>query len=122
MSLKNLYIRNSGVLDISGLRGLSSLEYLDLSGNNLTNLTFNEFINLEYLNISSCKIKSLESFTVSMSNGVLDISGNEISDLAPLSSLSKINILNIQSNNIADYAAVENINASKIISDNSNNP
>lgn len=119
--LSNLtYLDLSGcydIADISFLRNLTELVYLDLNTNNISNLsTLSKLTKLEYLNLNAVFDKgfshSIEDISV-LRNMVnlkeLHLYGNRIADLSPLKNLASLEVLDLGNNNIKNLSALSGL-------------
>lgn len=87
--LQELYLQNNQLSDISNLSsGLSSLHYVELGENNITDFS---------------SIANLSSLTY------IGVWGNNISDISFLAGLSNLITTQLNSNNISDLSALENL-------------
>ena len=110
-NLTELHLGRNRLLDVSPLKGLTNLTFLDLGFNlqlsdispleNLTNLTF---LNLKDNRISD--VSPLKNMTKLIE---LDLRGNEISDVTSLKNLVSLIYLDLQDNQISDIFALENL-------------
>ncbi len=88
-----------GISDISLLIFFASLERLDLSGNQIADITpLRDLTNLRVLNVSGNQIRDITAFTSLKGLNELNLRENMVSDLAPLSGLNDLTYLNLHSN------------------------
>lgn len=104
-SLEYLNLSNNQLTDISTLRNLTNLKYLNLSNNRLSDLsdyinTLKNFKSLRYLNLSNNGIKNIENLKLLTNLEYLLLRHNQIRDLSPLIENKKLKLLFISDNNI----------------------
>lgn len=108
VNLKNLYIVNSKVSDLSPISGLRQLESIYLIDNKITDLTplsgLNKVTTLILERNLITDITPLQSLT-SLEN--LDLSTNLISDIQPLKPLKNLDRLALGDNFIKDISSLE---------------
>ena len=103
--LVGLYMRESHVVDLSGLRELRALSSLDLGGNPLSDLSpLAGLRNLQYLDLDQCGLHDLETLPGLSSVTDLDLRHNSITDLSPLSAFSSVSSLDLRHNSITDLS------------------
>jgi len=88
-----------GISDISVLRSFSSLERLDLSGNQIMDITpLGGLKNLRVLNLSGNRISDIAALKNLENLRELNLRENRVSDLTTLSVLDQLTYLNLHSN------------------------
>ena len=105
----DLRFNHGNFQDISPLRNLTKLEYLDLDGNGqfddisvLSHLT-----RLKHLNVSQHKIRSISPLKNLKALRSLNLEYNQIADISPLEELSSLTELDIGGNRISDLKPVQ---------------
>ena len=91
---------------------LSSISYLDLSGYNLTNNDLNVlkyFTSLKCLDISNNNITDISSLSTLKELTILEASNNKITDISVLSSFTKLETLYLENNNISDITPIKDL-------------
>lgn len=132
VNLKQLTISNnwedsSGSLrDISPLRGLTKLELLRLSHNDIIDISPLEGLtNLKHLFISHNQIEKIDAVKNLTNLESLDLARNKgpkrISDITPIESLTKLKLLGLSDANIPDISILKNlVNLETFMSNSSN--
>ena len=120
INLKQLTISNnwedsSGSLrDISPLRGLTKLELLRLSHNDIIDISPLEGLtNLKHLFISHNKIEKIDAVRNLTNLESLDLARNKgpkrISDITPIENLTKLKLLGLSDANVPDISVLKNL-------------
>ena len=120
INLKQLTISNnwedsSGSLrDISPLRGLTKLELLRLSHNDIIDISPLEGLtNLKYLFISHNQIENIDAVRNLTNLESLDLARNKgskrISDITPIENLTKLKLLGLSDANVPDISVLKNL-------------
>ncbi len=110
ITLETLIIKNSLLYDISNLENYKSLNYLDLSKNEIDKISgISSLKNLSYLDLSDNKIIDLEPLIGAVSINTLNLSGNEIYSINALSELTFAENLDISHNNVSSLNALANL-------------
>ena len=130
--LKKLVLQGCAVTAINPLVGLSTLEYLDLTNNSVSDLTaitalehlkdlyltnnpvksityLNSCLELERLHIENCGVSRLSSLAGNTSLQELYASNNEISDISVLSDCVSLSVLDISDNQVKDISVIANL-------------
>jgi len=95
--------------DIKLLENLTALTTLDISGNQVSNLSaLTNLTNLTYLYLSNNKVESLEPLRGKVFTE-LNFESNKVKDITPLSSHNSINKLYMANNQIEDVTILDNI-------------
>ena len=86
--LKELYLFNNEVTDISGLAGLTGVTRLALESNDISDISpVAGLSNLKWMNLHNNKISDISALAGLTNLTWLDVARNEISDLSPLNGL-----------------------------------
>ncbi len=120
INLKQLTISNnwedsSGSLrDISPLRGLTKLELLRLSHNDIIDISPLEGLtNLKHLFISHNQIENIDAIRNLTNLESLDLARNKgskrISDITPIENLTKLKLLGLSDANVPDISVLKNL-------------
>ena len=104
-SLEYLNASNNLIEEINELP--SSLVYLDLSLNSLTELDLSSYTHLETAMVYMNELTKLPKFPSSIIE--IDVSYNEIVDVSELKNYSKLKSVNVSDNLIEDFSALEEI-------------
>ena len=109
VSLKLGYNPFSNINELQNISHLTNLEILDLSGLKLKSLTpFQDLQQLTHLNVSDNQISSLGPLADLRSLTDLDVSKNQIFNLTPLQQMNNIQSLNLSSNLVWDLQPIQN--------------
>lgn len=107
----SLKCSSQNISSLDGLEEASSLIYLDLSNNNISNLKYiSKLSNLNTLKLSNNNIKStsgIDSLNMLM---YLDLSNNDISNISSIENLEHLKSLNLSNNNVSSISSIENLN------------
>ncbi|KAL0248596.1 hypothetical protein GEMRC1_003832 [Eukaryota sp. GEM-RC1] len=105
LNLEILYLsNNSDIVDISPLKGLTSLKVLCLSNTRVANISpLQNLSNLTELSLVNTRITSVQSLTNLGSLQRLNISKTKVKDLFPLLSLHKLSELIIESCSVSSW-------------------
>ena len=113
LNFKHLVARDRGITALTGLEHAHCLIFLDLSGNNisdiapLTNLTPLTSLDLSGNNISD--ITPLSQLSQLSHLASLYLENNNISDVTSLSQLSQLTYLHLENNNISDITPLSQL-------------
>ena len=106
--LTRLGLTKNKVSDISPLTGLTSLTWLDVSRmeilSDISPLT--TLSNLEWISLRNCNISDISGLTHLNNLTFIDLAGNKIQDVSPLAMLSNLERLSLHNNNISDISAL----------------
>ena len=128
-NLKNITAINNKIENIDVLSNLD-MKYICLDGNNISNINvvsnwtnlvdmsfanniienvpdFSKLVNLETVNLSNDKIKSIENISGNMEE--LSIDNNELTSLSGVQNLSKLKILSVSNNQINSLSELESL-------------
>jgi hypothetical protein len=106
-SLDQLYLSGNTITDLSPLADLAGLGSLELDSNQIVNLSpLSGLTNLHYLNLANNNISSIEGLGSQIILDELDLSNNHISDITNLETLTAMNGLHLSNNDIADITAI----------------
>jgi chitodextrinase len=111
-SIEMLYAHGRGIESLEGIELLTSLWYLDLSDNALTDEdleALSALPNLSSLYLANNAITSLEPLGDLPSLRWLDVSGNAITDLTGIDALDGLEWLDLSGNPIDDYGVGETV-------------
>ena len=99
---------NRDVTDISPLNNLTSLEWVDLSFTSITDVTLSGLTNLRHLQLRNNLITDIElsEFT---SLSWLDLRNNRITDISTLSGLTSLTDLLLENNSITDISPLSGL-------------
>lgn len=103
--LVTLTARNAGIKTLEGLQAFTQLRRLDLSGNDIDDLSpLSGLLFLTGLFLADNAITSIESLGKLRTLPALDLGGNAIRDLSPLAEVRALTWLNVSRNHIASLA------------------
>ena len=96
--------------DLSLISTLTSLNYLALSGNQISNLLpLSALTSLRYLDLGGNQISDLSPLSELTDLVELALGGNQISDLSPLSELTDLRDLSLNDNPLSDLRPLSNL-------------
>jgi Leucine-rich repeat (LRR) protein len=114
--------KGKGIRDLTGLENCVSLTSLDLSGNEIADLTPLEKLKsvekpdtlevgsqIKWVDLSKNKITSLKGLDALGKLEYAQLSDNQITDLTPLGSLTRLNDLYLSNNQIKDLTPLANL-------------
>ena len=96
----NLNWHNFKDLDPSVLAGHTRLRHLDLGRTDLPTIVFSQNFRLTHADLSENELTTIEPLRASTGMVSLNLSHNDISDLAPLEEMSGLRVLNVAHNRI----------------------
>lgn len=95
------------IKSIEGLQYAANLKELDLSNNEITDISFiKDLKNIYKLDLSNNKISDINSLSNLVNLKILYMNNNSISDISSLSKLGKLRILYLNDNKVADLSAL----------------
>jgi len=104
------YINSFSFNDCNSLIYCSKLQYLNLSGNNISDFSFLNYLpELKYLDISSNNISEMCSIEKLTLLKYLDLGSNQLSNLSFLNSLTTLETLCLNSNLIIDVFSLKDL-------------
>jgi len=116
-TLTKLHSIGGQLTNAFSLSGITSLEELDLSGNDqlddLTGLSTLE--NLQSLDISATPVSDLSALSSLTQLKVLDLYYTDVADLTPLSGLTNIEVVDITNTEIANLSPLESATKLKVL-------
>ncbi|MCJ7690065.1 MAG: leucine-rich repeat domain-containing protein, partial [Clostridiaceae bacterium] len=123
-TLKNTEDKN--IKNLSGIENFINLEYLNLSDNQISNIEPLEGLtNLTSLKLHTNQIKNIKPLKELTNLTDLDLASNQIRSIEPLEGLTKLISLDLDTNQIKDYSPVsdyyENLERTDIASANISN-
>ncbi|MEP0827623.1 MAG: leucine-rich repeat domain-containing protein [bacterium] len=96
-----------GIADLTGLQYFSSLELLNLLGNDVVDLNpIESLYSLKILNVNDNHIADISPVANLIALDQLHIGGNPVTDLSPLSGLTGLSILSINSIAATDFTPI----------------
>lgn len=106
-NLKELYLDNNEITDLSFAEQLTELEYLSATNNFISDISSLEKLKNLYVLMLSENLVSDISPIGSLSNMiVLNLSNNEVRDITPIGSLTNLEILNLSNNEVSDISSL----------------
>lgn len=109
-NLKYLIADNIDVISLSPLRKLKFIEQLQISGSNISNLSYiSDLTLLKMLNAKNCRITDISGIKYLKDLRGLNLSGNKIKNIKELGELIDINEVNLSNNMIEDISVLENL-------------
>lgn len=109
-SIQYLQLKSNEIKDIQHLENLTSIISLDLSFNFVLDYSILEkLITLKTLNLDRCRIKDVSFIKNLRTIKSLNLSGNEISDISYLKNLKLLSKLNLSDNPIDNFTFIEEL-------------
>lgn len=108
-SLFSLSAYNNDIEDVSPLSGLKRLQYLDLGGNRISDLSPLKDLNLVGVGLWGNQITDLRPLQEMTGMENLSLDGNHITDLTPLFRMSRLTQLTLGDNEISDISPLANL-------------
>lgn len=101
--LRELVIDNNAITDLSGITGIDCLVKLSVAGNQIEHVNFEQakWDQLEVLNLSNNKIKSIRGLEKLKKVTTINLDKNELEELAPESPMSSVRILRVSDNKLS---------------------
>jgi Leucine-rich repeat (LRR) protein len=121
--LTNINLSYNKISDISSLKQLTNIQFLDLESNQIEDISsLRESKNLQKLFLSDNRINDISALNSLEKLQVLHLSNNHINDISQLKDLINIQTLNLKENQINDISSLKalkrinslNLNANKI--------
>ena len=107
---KVLDLSGQNLTDISAITACPDLERLNLSGNNISDLSpLMNLQHLQWLDVSNNQISDMRPLMGLPSLEYVDASGNYISNTAAVGAMSKLKQLNLSYNEISDFSGLRNL-------------
>ena len=107
VNLVTLDLSGNEIADVSALSGLGALRTVDLAGNRLADVAaLGGLAALAALDLSGNGLVDVSALSGLAALTELDLSGNRIGDVAPLAGLSALRTLHLDGNAIADVSAL----------------
>ena len=103
-SLTHLELDNSKISDLSALRGLPNLEFLEVHGEFSDLSPLAESFNLRGLEIGGTNVSDLSPISRLVNLRSLDIGNTKVSDVSVFAGLTNLQELNIENTNIPDLS------------------
>ena len=108
--IRELYLNDNQISDLSPLQNLMGLEDLHLINNQISDLTpLQNLTGLVYLYIGNNQINDLSPLQNLTSLERLDLTNNQISDLSPLQNLKSLEELHLTNNQISNLRPLQNL-------------
>lgn len=97
--LKILNLSNTGIADISPLKGAMKLTHLEMNQNDIEDITpLSGMTELKILDLGENRIENVDALRDHVHISELDLRGNEIKDIDPIRGLSDLRYLNLKGN------------------------
>ena len=110
LRLDRLDAPDRGITDITGLQYAHNLEYLELRGNPISDLSpLAGLVKLRRLFVWRCEVSDISPLVNLIELKYLDISENQISDIQPLANLTNLLGLGLHFNNITDVSPLKHL-------------
>lgn len=104
------------VINLEGLQYCKNLKVLCLISNNITDISFIKKLNkLKYINLSDNKIETIDSLSNLKKLEYLILTKNKIFDISPLSDLKNLTYLDLGSNKIEEITFISTLNRLKTL-------
>lgn len=116
-NVKSLDLSGQNLTDISAIVACTELERLNLSGNNISDLSpLMNLQHLQWLDVSNNQISDMRPLMGLPSLDYLDISGNYISSTAAVGTMSGLRELRLSYNEISDFSGLKNLTGLRMLS------
>ena len=113
--------RNRNISDVSPLKGLTTLTWLSLRGNRISDMSpLTHLTELTYLHIGYNRISKVSSLETLTKLTFLNLDANRIVDVSPLENLTTLVNLALDDNRIVDVSPLENLTTLKFLNLNDN--
>jgi len=110
-NLKELYLSNNQISELSGLKDLNKLSTLYLMNNQIQELSALKGLNnLSTLNLGGNQIQELSALKGLNNLSTLNLRNNQIQELSALKGLNKLSTLNLSWNKISELSALKGLN------------
>jgi Leucine-rich repeat (LRR) protein len=108
--LKELYLENNKITDISSLSSLTQLQTLYFNYNRITDISsLSSLTKLENLDLAINQITDISSLFSLAQLKELSLANNQITDISSLSSLTKLETLSLAINQIIDISSLSSL-------------
>jgi Leucine-rich repeat (LRR) protein len=107
-----LHLEDKGISDLEGIQYFTSLEWLHLDKNNISDVYPLVNMNLPHILLNSNNLSDLTSIGMMNDNLIsLELSNNNITDISPLANLNptKFLFLKLDNNNITDISPISSL-------------
>ncbi len=105
-----LNANDSGIESLAGIENLTSLEYLDLDGNEITDIVaLSGLTGLTTLWLDGNSLTDISALSGLTSLTDLWLGGNSLTDISALSGLTRLTFLDAQYNSITDISALSGL-------------
>lgn len=110
LSCKNLYLADTGVLDLGPLAGLAELQRLDLNGTDVSDLRpLSGLSRLQELYLNRTSVSDLTPLSGLSELQRLGLNGTGVAELDPLSKLSELQVLGLNESGVSDLAPLSGL-------------
>ena len=106
-SLISLDVSNNNITDISKLDN-NSLSSITLSGNKITK-GFDKIVNIEEIYLDNCGLTNLNDFVELNTTNYIDLSNNEINNIDNIEVFKNVKEINLTNNNIKDITPINKL-------------
>lgn len=108
--LKELYLINCGLSDISFVKNLTALTNASFYGNEIQDISALGYCTeLTELSLGYCQVEDISALASAVKLQELGLQGNRISDIEALSSLKNLTGLNLMSNQVKDISPLKEL-------------
>ena len=115
-SIYNLGLADMGITNIQGLEYCTNLDILDLSNNQISDLSpLSNLQKLKALYLGENQISNISPLSKLTSLDILEINNNQIEDIGPLATLTQLTFLMAFNNNITDISAMSHMSNLEIV-------
>ena len=117
LNLKSLRAKEAGITDLSGLEHATHLTTLNLSKNEISNLTpLKNLLDLNHLNLYSNALTDLGSLSGLENLTFLDVGKNVITDIAGLEDVTSLTSLYLDDNKLTDFSDLSSLTGLSVLS------
>ena len=109
-NLQELHLSVNEISDISPLENLNNLTWLGLTSNNIRDISaLSGLIDLEELYLANDRISDINPLTGLINLRILGLGANQIKDISALSGLTSLEMADFSGNNVNDISALANL-------------
>ncbi|EAG1722558.1 leucine-rich repeat domain-containing protein [Listeria monocytogenes] len=106
-NLETLHLNNNQISDLGSLSGLINIRNLIMDNNQVSDLTpLSGLISLQTLQLNNNQISDLSSLSNATNLWALSINNNQISDLTPISRLTNLEVLHLNNNQVSNLTPI----------------
>ena len=116
LSITHLELAESGIMDLTGLEGAVNLEYLDLTGNEISDLSsLSELTSLQALGLKGNVVVDVTPLAGLTALEELFLDDNQIENVASLHALGHLKRVNLRNNAIVEVTGLQSLAALEVL-------